>query len=107
MSYNSKYTGAELESRIDEIPNKQDRNVYLTNVEAAGWVSDVAYSDFPYRCDVACEGVTAAMYARVVFGATDAVSGDYAPVCETLANVVRIWSKKNVTITIPTIVIYK
>ena len=107
MSYNSKYNGAEVEGLLDAVPTKQDKNLYFTNMSASNWVSDSTYADFPYRCDVACSGVTADMYANVVFGANEAVSGDYAPVCETLADVVRVFSKKEESVTIPTIIIYK
>ena len=107
MSYNSKYSGAEVEGLIDAVPTKQDKNLYFTNMSASNWVSDSTYADFPYRCDVACSGVTADMFPDVVFGATEAISGDYAPISMTLDGAVRVYSKKNVPITIPTIRVYK
>lgn len=79
----------------------------FTNVTASNWVSDETYEDFGFKCDVACEGVTANDFADVVFDVTEQTSGDYAPVCDTLVDTVRIYSKYNSSITIPTILIHK
>lgn len=107
MSYNSKYKGAEVDALLGNIPNKQDKNLYFTDVRVTSWVSSSKYSDFGYQSDIACEGVTSEMYPEVVFGVQEANTGDYAPICETLEGVVRIFAKSNATITIPTIVITK
>lgn len=89
------------------IANKQDKTLKFENLTASSWVSDATYTDYPYRCDVACTGVTAEMYAEVVFSLAQATSGDYAPLCETKANAVSIWSATNTSVTIPTIIITK
>ena len=107
MSYNSKYKGSEVDAALDSIGNKQDKNIYFNGKVASDWVIDTTYADYPYRCDVACSGVTAEMYAEVVFGIAEATSGNYAQVCETLSGVVRIYSKINTSITIPTLMISK
>lgn len=107
MSYNSKYSGAEIEGLLDAVPNKQDKNLYFTNMSASNWVGDSTYADFPYRCDVACSGVTADMFPDVVFGVDEAGSGNYAQVCESKSGAVSIWSSENVAITIPTIKVSK
>ena len=46
-------------------------------------------------------------YANIIFGMAEATSGDYAPLCETYAGGVYIWSKKNTAITIPVITVLK
>lgn len=79
----------------------------FTNKTASSWVSDSTYSDYPYRCDIACSGVTANDYAEVIFDIAQATSGEYAPLCETNADIVSIWSATNTSITIPTIIITK
>ena len=91
----------------ESIASKQDKVLKFENVTASNWVTDSTYSDFGYHCDLTCTGATGAMFAEVVFSQADAVSGDYAMVCETMTNVVRIYSKKNVSITVPTIIIHK
>ena len=90
-----------------EFATKQDKNIYYTNVTASEWVEDSTYVDFVYKCDLACEGVTPNDYAEVVFEVAQSTGGDYAPVCETLDNAVRIWSKKDSVIIVPTIIISK
>ena len=85
----------------------QGKLLKFTNVEASNWVSDSTFTDFPYCCYVTCTGVTENMVPEVIFSQADAMSGDYAVVCESFANVVRIYSKKNISITIPTIIIHK
>lgn len=90
-----------------EVATKQDKNTYYTNVTASEWVEDSTYVDFVYKCDLACEGVTPNDYAEVVFEVAQSTGGDYAPVCETIDNAVRIWSKKDSVIIVPTIIISK
>ena len=46
------------------------------------------------------------MYASVCFNMTEAISGNYAPICETYNGGVYIYSKNNTTITVPTIIIF-
>lgn len=77
----------------------------FTNVQATEWVTDSTYSDFQYRCDVACQGATPDSYADVAFSLSQATSGIYAPVCDTGENIVSIWSSSNEAIIIPTILI--
>ncbi len=60
---------------------------------------------FPYYCDVPFEGINANYFAEVVFSNEDALSGDFAPTCQTRGDVVRIACVNNTrtSITIPTI----
>lgn len=78
-----------------------------SNLSASSWTADSTYADFPYRCALAITGVTASDVAEVVFGQTEAASGNYASVCETYAGGVYIYSSVNTAITIPTILIHK
>lgn len=79
--------------------------IKFTNKTANTWVKDSTYSDFGYKCDISCEGVTTDMYAEVVFNVDQAISGNYSPVCETGNGIVTIWSSVTDSITIPTIII--
>lgn len=85
----------------------QPKGISFSDVEASAWVSSTTYADYAYQCDVACTGVTADDFAEVVFGLEESTSGNYAPLCETLTDAVRIYSKSDATITIPTIIITK
>lgn len=88
-----------------ELSTKQNKLLKFTNKVASTWVSDTTMPGFSYRCDIACEGVTEEMYPEVVLFSEQASSGDYAPVSESKDGYVSIWSKKNISVTIPTIVV--
>lgn len=91
----------------NSISGKQDKMLKFTNVTASVWVADSTFPDFGFRCDIACSGVTDAMFASIAFANEQAMSGAYSPFCETRTNVVSIWSTQNVPITIPSIIIHK
>lgn len=107
MSYNSRYKGSDVDAALDSIKQKQDKNLYFSNAEASNWVDSTEYSEYPYQCDLVCEGVRPEYYPEVVFGANEAASGNYAALCESLTDAVRIYSKVNTSIIIPTIQISK
>ena len=75
------------------------------SVAASAFTADATYTDFPYAAAVACAGVTAAMFAEVVLSPTDALGGNYAPVCLTGAGTVTIYAAAapSAALTIPTI----
>jgi len=79
----------------------------ISNTSVSSWSSDNTYSDYPYRASIAITGVTASDTAEVIFGVAQATSGDYAPVCETYAGGIYVYSAVNDSITIPTIIIFK
>lgn len=85
--------------------NKQNKALSFTNKSASSWVSDSTYTDYGYKCELSCSGVTSSMYAMVNFAPTEADSGNYATVCLTGNGTVTIYSKVNDTITIPSIVV--
>lgn len=89
----------------EALEDKQDKVLKFENVAAASWVSDATYTDYPFRCDMACEGVTSDNYAEVVFALEQATSGMYAPLCATSEDVVSIWSASDTTVTVPTVII--
>lgn len=80
-------------------------NLKFKDLAADTWVEDTTYADYPYRCDLACSGAYYKYYAEVTYNVAEAISGDYAPICETDLNVVKIWSKKNDSIVIPTVIV--
>ena len=92
-----------------DLSGLQIKNLKFSNQEAntANWVADTTYSNYGYKCDLSITGVASTDIAEVVFGHTEAISGNYSPVCLTATNKVTIYSKVNTTITIPTILINK
>lgn len=88
----------------------QLKNSYFQNVSATTWESNTSVSGYTYRCAIGLSGVNANMYAEVIFDAEEALSGNYAPICQTYGQTsggVYIYAKVNTSITIPTIVIMK
>lgn len=86
-----------------EIKEIQEKLKVFSNVSASSWVSDNTYADYGYKCELTCNGITANSVCEVVYSLSDAISGNYAPICETATDKVIIYSKVNTTITIPTI----
>ena len=78
-------------------------NLIFSNMTATGWVADNTYTDFQFRCDIPCQGVTEDYFSEVVFNIAEAMGGEYAPISITGDGIVSIFSSVNNTITIPTI----
>ena len=80
-----------------------------TTVAAAAFAPDTTYADFPFRASVSLAEVTGTMVPEVIFGATDAASGIFAPVAETYNGGVYIYASEvpSAAITIPTILCWR
>ena len=79
------------------------------SVEASAWVSDSTYAAYPYAASIACPGVTASHVPEVVFGATEAASGNFAPVALSGSGTVKIYAatKPTAAITVQSITCIK
>lgn len=62
------------------------------SVAASAWVNDSTYAAYPYAASIACPGVTASHVPEVVFGATEAASGNFAPVALSGSGTVKIYA---------------
>ena len=62
------------------------------SVAASAWVSDSTYAAYPYAASITCPGVTASHVPEVVFGATEAASGNFAPVALSGSGTVKIYT---------------
>ena len=80
-----------------------------TTVATTAWADDTTYADFPFRASIPITGCTASHKPDVTFKLTDAMSGNYAPVCESYAGGIYIYAaaKPTATLTIPTILLLK
>ena len=78
-------------------------------VAASAFVSDSTYSQYPYKANVTCTGVTADYVPDVTFYVDDAISGVFAHVSESGTNLVSIYATviPSSSITIPIIVCTK
>ena len=79
------------------------------SVAASAWTSDSTYAAYPYAASIACSGVTASHVPEVVFGATEAASGNYAPVTLSGSGTVTIYAatKPTAAITVQSITCIK
>jgi hypothetical protein len=89
--------------------SKQDKNMYFTSKSVTDWYTDNTYTGFGYRGIISSgmQDVRSTMYAEVIFAPTEALSGNYAPVCATYDGGVYIYSKVNTSITVPLIVVQR
>ena len=80
-----------------------------TTVAAAAFAPDTTYADFPFRASVSLAEVTGTMVPEVIFGATDAASGIFAPVAESISGGVYLYAAEvpSADITIPTIICWR
>nr|DAK61399.1 MAG TPA: Head fiber protein [Caudoviricetes sp.] len=84
-----------------DLTKKQDNIISATDIEVSSWTAN-AYGDYTYRATVPLAGCTADMIPAVVFDNEQADSGDYCNVCESIANGIYIWSKRNTAIKVLT-----
>ena len=62
------------------------------SVATSAWASDSTYAAYPYAASIDCPGVTASHVPEVVFGATEAASGNFAPVALSGSGTVKIYA---------------
>ena len=76
------------------------------SVPASAWGNDSTYGAYPFAATITAAGVTAAHVPEVNYGATEAASGDFAPVATSGSGTVKIYAavKPTAAITIPSII---
>ena len=79
------------------------------SVPASAWGNDSTYGAYPFAATITAAGVTAAHVPEVNYGATEATSGDFAPVATSGSGTVKIYAavKPTAAITIPSIICIK
>lgn len=76
-------------------------------VAASDWVASTEFEDFSYEAKIILSDfVNFSSIPQVVFGLTEATSGNYAPICKAGDKGVYIYSKVNTAITLPTVVTF-
>ena len=75
---------------------KQEKSLYFKNitVPASDFASDDTYPDYPYMAEIVCDGVNSQMICYVNFSPIEAVSGNFAPICESKSGKVVIYAKE-------------
>lgn len=77
------------------------------NVIVSNWSNDTTYTKYPYVSVIANDYILGSDLGEIYFGISEATNGNYAPICETIDKGIKIWSKVNTQITIPTIKIIR
>ena len=79
------------------------------SVPASAWGNDSTYGAYPFAATITAAGVTAEHVPEVNYGATEAASGDFAPVATSGSGTVKIYAavKPTAAITIPSIICIK
>ena len=90
---------ADVVSVTTQLNNSQKTDMtnlllFFTNktIAVSDWQNGIDYTNYPYYADIACSGVTENYYPEVIFYPDDAVSGYFAPICESVTGTVRIFA---------------
>lgn len=104
-NYSLTYTGAQTNTAIGKALNASILLFQNISVATSAWTKTNTYATYPYRATAACSGCTTSHFPEVVFNLDDALSGYFAPICNSIANGVEIYASDipSATITIPTI----
>lgn len=89
-----------------DLTSVQKKSILLPGVTVTSW-EDSGIETYPYKGKLGDTRISAADTATVTFGVADAISGDYAPVCETADEALYIFSKKNADVTLALVEIRK
>ena len=103
-------TNGYLEAKINGLDERITDKILKTNLSVAtsAWVSSTAHEDYPYQATISITGATSSMVPEVNFSFADAVSGNFAPVAQSVTGGIIIYAKEAPTlaITIPTIILW-
>ena len=104
-NYSLTYTGAQTNTAVGKA---LQASIYIwqnVSVAASAWSKTNTYSKYPYTANASCPGCTASHFPEVVFNLDDALSGYFAPICNSTSNAVQIYASDipAATISIPTI----
>lgn len=80
-----------------------------TVVQKEAFTETREYAEFPYRAEIAFQGLTEDYVPNVILDYTEAISGDFAPISKALTDKIYIYSNyiPDVAITIPSIICEK
>ncbi len=90
-----------------DLSGVQKKSILLPGVTVAEWEDLGEAETYRYRGKLGDTKISAADTATVTFGIADAISGDYAPVCDTDDEKLYIYSKKNNAVTLALVEIRK
>ena len=68
---------------------------FFTNIECpmSQWKKSNEVTEYPYSLDIPLDYIKSTSMATVIFNEDDIKYDDYAPICQTLDGIVRIYAK--------------
>lgn len=96
------YTQTEINTKLNNI-----RTYKILNTPVATWLNSTTHTKYPYEAIIPIENIKESDSVEVIYNIMDAGSGNYAPGGELHEGYIKIFSKVNTEITIPTLVITK
>ena len=79
----------------------------LLNTPVSTWSDSSTYAAYKYESTINIANLIEGDFVLVVFGAMEATNGNYSPIQQQYDGYIKIYSKVDTTITIPTIVVTK
>ena len=83
------------------------RTYKILNTPVATWLNSTTHTKYPYEAVILIENIKESDSVEVIYSIPDAESTNYAPGGELYEGYIKIFSKVNTEITIPTLVITK
>ena len=104
-NYSLTYTGAQTNTAVGKA---LQASIYIwqnITVTTDAWTKTDVYTLYPYSASIVCNGCTGNYFPEVVFDLDDALSGYFAPVCNSTSNAVEIYASDipSSDITVPTV----
>ena len=96
------YTQTEINTKLNNI-----RTYKILNTPVATWLNSTTHTKYLYEAIIPIENIKESDSVEVIYNIMDAGSGNYAPGGELYDGYIKIYSKLNTEITIPTLVITK
>ena len=96
------YTKTEINTKLNN-----NRTYKILNTPVSTWSNSTTYTKYPYEAVILIENIKESDSVEVIYNNIDASSGNYAPGGELYNGYIKLYSKVNTTITIPTLVITK
>jgi hypothetical protein len=96
------YTQAEIDTKLNNT-----RTYKILDTVVSTWSASTTYTKYPYEAVILIENIKESDSVEVIYNIIDAGSANYAPGGELYEGYIKIFSKVNTEITIPTLVITK
>ena len=104
-NYALTYSGPQTNTAVGKALNASILLFQDISIATSAWTKTSTYMAYPYQATAACPGCTTNHFPEVVFNLDDALSGQFAPICNSITDGIEIYASDipSAAITIPTI----